>query len=438
MKAQVLRLDTPNKLVVDERRDDDTTSQITNTPNKRQQLDEDKSNAATASQVIKWNENSTVIIAILTSCWYYSSSITAISTQLILQDNGKQEVILAALILTSLQLLIRSAVGKLTLHLVSYYYYDSPSSSFIKGGDHQSQKQDPLGLLHGLGCICTNVGFGFGSALLVQIVKLLEPIETLILCVVVQHLTYSGINSFNDSFSQIVPFRKAIATLIIISGTFLLLSQKSLELNTYSLLFALGSGMCMSLRNVIKKNIEKRSDKNQQPTTIPNGIQDFLSITTSAIVPTVLITIVVLVYKYQLASSILYKIINNNSGVLIKAVFCHCIYNMASISVLGFTSAPAHSLLNMGKRIVNVLVATMFFHIPLSFVGKIGMLVAATGALLYNDIWLLVLTNKIDNYRRYFTRLLMWIIVMTTFSTIDISTIFGAISKTDTKATSAI
>ena len=32
MKAQVLRLDTPNKLVVDERRDDDTTSQITNAP----------------------------------------------------------------------------------------------------------------------------------------------------------------------------------------------------------------------------------------------------------------------------------------------------------------------------------------------------------------------------------------------------------------------
>lgn len=65
-------------------------------------------------------------------------------------------------------------------------------------------------------------------------------------------------------------------------------------------------------------------------------------------------------------------------------------------------------------EIVNVLAATMFFHIPLSFVGKIGMLVAATGALLYNDIWLLVLTNKIDNHRRYFTRLLMWIIVMTT------------------------
>jgi len=126
------------------------------------------------------SENSTVIIAILTSCWYYSSSITAISTQLILnkqkQDDG--EVILAALVLTSLQLLIGSAVGKLTLHFV---YYDHSPSSPIKGGDHQSQKQYPLGLLHGLGCICTNFGFGFGSASLVQIVKLLEPIETLIL-----------------------------------------------------------------------------------------------------------------------------------------------------------------------------------------------------------------------------------------------------------------
>lgn len=384
-------------------------SQITNNnpPNKRQQLDEDNSNAATTGRVIKWSENSTVIIAILTSCWYYSSSITAISTQLILnkqnQDNdGKQsEVILASLILTSLQLLIGSAVGKLTFYLVSYYYYDSPSSSFIKGRYRQSQKQYPLGLLHGLGCICTNIGFGFGSASLVQIVKLLEPIETLILCVVV-HMTYLGINSFTETISQIVPFRKAFATLIIISGTFMLLSQKSLEFNTYSLLFALGSGMCMSLRNVIKKNSEKRSDKKHNvPQTIPNGTQDFLSITISATVPTVLITIVALVYNHQLASSILYKIINNNSGVLIKAVFCHCIYNMASISVLGFTSAPAHSLLNVGKRIINVLAATMFFHLPLSFVGKIGMLVAATGALLYNDMSGSILVLKLKQSRKY-------------------------------------
>ena len=437
--AQVLLLDTPKKLVVDERRDDDTTSD--NPTNKRQQLDEDiSSNAAATGRVIKWSDNSTVVIAILTSCWYYSSSITAISTQLILnkqkQDDGKQEVILAALVLTSLQLLIGSAVGKLTLHFVSYYY-DHSTLSPIKGGDHQSQKQYPLGLLHGLGCICTNVGFGFGSASLVQIVKLLEPIETLILCVVIQYMTYSGINSFTDTISQIVPFRKAIATLIIISGTFMLLSQKSLELNTYSLLFALGSGMCMSLRNVIKKKIEKRGDKNHTVVpTIPNGIQDFLSITISATMPTVLITIVMLVYNHQLASSILYKIINNNSGVLMKAVFCHCIYNMASISVLGFTSAPAHSLLNVGKRIINVLAATMFFHIPLSFVGKIGMLVAATGALLYNDIWLLVFTSKIDNnrmqHRRYFTRLLMCIIVVATFSTNNISPFLS------TKATSNV
>ena len=44
-----------------------------------------------------------------------------------------------------------------------------------------------------------------------------------------------------------------------------------------------------------------------------------------------------------------------------QAFVFHGLYNLASTTVLTFINAPSHSHLNVGKRILNVLVATMAF-----------------------------------------------------------------------------
>lgn len=47
--------------------------------------------------------------------------------------------------------------------------------------------------------------------------------------------------------------KKMASTFIIVGGTSMLLAQKEMEANYKSIVFALGSGFCMALRNVLKK-----------------------------------------------------------------------------------------------------------------------------------------------------------------------------------------
>ena len=85
-----------------------------------------------------------------------------------------------------------------------------------------------IGLLHCIGCICTNVGFGYGSASLVQIIKLLEPVETLFLAALVQKSL------------KVFSFRKFASTVIVIAGTYMLLAGASIEAKPRSIIFAIG------------------------------------------------------------------------------------------------------------------------------------------------------------------------------------------------------
>ena len=56
---------------------------------------------------------------------------------------------------------------------------------------------------------------------------------------------------------------------------------------------------------------------------------------------------------------------------------------MASISVLSITSAQTHSLLNVGKRITNVIAAAIFFGIQLETSGYLGLVIAMFGGAVY-------------------------------------------------------
>ena len=69
----------------------------------------------------------------------------------------------------------------------------------------------------------------------------------------------------------------------------------------------------------------------------------------------------------------------------LQAVVFHGLYNMASLSVLSLVSAQTHSLLNVGKRISNVIFAALIFQQPLDARGALGLLIAAIGGIMYSN-----------------------------------------------------
>ena len=67
-----------------------------------------------------------------------------------------------------------------------------------------------------------------------------------------------------------------------------------------------------------------------------------------------------------------------------QAIVFHGLYNLASVSVLSFINAPSHSLLNVGKRILNVLVETMAFGEKVGEQGFFGLVIALIGGITYS------------------------------------------------------
>ena len=88
--------------------------------------------------------------------------------------------------------------------------------------------------------------------------------------------------------------------------------------------------------------------------------------------------------SYHSKSSKVLKMIFTCEWYGFQAIVFHGLYNLASISVLSFMNAPSHSLLNVGKRILNVLVATMVFGEKVGKEGVFGLVIAFIGGITYS------------------------------------------------------
>ena len=124
-----------------------------------------------------------------------------------------------------------------------------------------------------------------------------------------------------------------------------------------------------------------------------NGLSNYFSITAVAAVPATLCFLI-----SEIIGSGCSKINENNmmistwmllsksAGSVGKdAIIFHGIYNLSSISVLGLISAQSHSILNVGKRIVNVLIASIAFQEPIGTFGIFGLCIAAVGGIMYSS-----------------------------------------------------
>ena len=342
----------------------------------------------------------TFLISITTGFWYFSSSINAVASQKLFQGFQSaptdgiaivtDNVILLSIVLTFLQLgtgAILSVGVLLSLSLGGCGQQEPPalqSDATSGSGNNSRSRKNPvselfsqlqiqdifIGLLHCIGSICTNIGFGYGSASLVQVIKLLEPVETLLLAALVQ-----------QSLNVLSP-QKVASTLTIVAGTYLLLANASIEVNLQSVIFPIGSGICMASRNVLSKTGEKQENQ----TILLKGMNKFASITITAAVCSLVLAVFVILATLQFSTgAIIVGLIHQQSTkIVLQTIVFHCLYNMASITVLSLTSATSHSLLNVGKRIANVLIASMAFSIPITFRGKVGLVVSAIGACFYS------------------------------------------------------
>jgi len=168
-----------------------------------------------------------VLISILTACWYGASSSNAVATQRLVKEFGsaggfdnndrldtpQSSPLSVMLVLTAMQL-----ITGLCISFPLYYYLRSISESSPVAQTTTPLPQIAVGTLHFLGCFCTNMGFALGSASVVQVIKLLEPIETLFLTALA--------NLVIKKVSHGLTLTKSLSVFTIVFGTMMLLAQK--------------------------------------------------------------------------------------------------------------------------------------------------------------------------------------------------------------------
>ena len=167
---------------------------------------------------------------LLTACWYFTASSNAVASQLLFRDyrrstsegtSSTSSLAHAALLLTTVELIVGSLIAALFWAGNRNALQNMKAPSKII---NLSMSELAGGMFHSFGCFLTNCGFAFGSASLVQVVKLLEPIETLILVALVDAVVHS--RQFH------IPCKKLAAVLMIVSGTSLLMFSGGISSDT--------------------------------------------------------------------------------------------------------------------------------------------------------------------------------------------------------------
>jgi len=345
-------------------------------------------------------------VTAFTALWYYTSSKNAVATQHLVEQiirggstggTATEDTNLSYYIapiqimaaLSAFQLLVGIAMACM-IHFTLLWWismHTNPNKDILKNPRHLTRVSlmdkgaALVGILHFSGVLCTNMGFAYGPASLVQIVKLLEPIETVVLTVIV------------TKSLQSITVKKTVSMLVVIAGTVLLLIQKNgSSVNhtsgtstpiTSAVIFALWSGLSMSARNAVQKSKTECTNQTSIGWDVAalNGINNFIRITGFAAVPALFFFCASVISTGNLAALKL-VLLSGRSGF--ESIVFHGLYNIASISVLSLISAQSHSLLNVGKRVSNILVAAYVFHEKIGPLGIAGLVIAALGSFAYS------------------------------------------------------
>ena len=367
------------------------------------------------------------LLTIFTVCWYYTSSKNAVATQQLVENYQEHISITAGSMtaaggndrppllpcmlhfammasLTALQLFVGLCVATFLSWGILSGSCQGSATTVTSSASSSTTPTPPtkrvasylISSLHYFGCLFTNLGFAYGSASIVQVIKLLEPIETLILTFVV-NVCISKLHKKNSVARQgglvQVELIRALSVIVIVTGTSLLLACKGIEesVSFQTVTFALCSGFAMSSRNVAQKTAKMTTNSTNsaavgwKEATIL-GINTFTSISSHAVLFSLVCLAIVEYHGLEgIEGSIVIWMLTLTGKPGMEGIMFHGLYNIASISVLSLISAQTHSLLNVGKRVSNILVAAAVFHKPLGVKGVLGICTAAVGGLVYSS-----------------------------------------------------
>ena len=290
-------------------------------------------------------------------------------------------------IVTCLQLMLGALIGRILLSMLN------PS---ITWHHITATHSPPLSGLHALGSIATNVGFMYGKASVIQVIKLLEPFETLIL----QQLLFREAKCSIGIFSSIT---------VVIGAAMSLLKLQSSPPHPLSIFFAILSGLTLSCRNVLQRKHHSQPQSSSSSSSfrgMGGGGKDASSISPPPPLGQLLPPPPTATPKSQWSklekSVVQFTQLSFYSGlwtggcalvlyVMIRPYLVPCsyqvllwhpLYNIFSMITLGFCSALTHSLLNAGKRVFAICMAMLWFHEglynPATLAGLAGVALGGT------------------------------------------------------------
>jgi len=270
---------------------------------------------------------------------------------------------------TALQLLLGALLGIVMLSIRQGSLLISPLSMLLVNDRRWTSILLPI--LHSLGSIATNLGFMYGSASLIQIIKLLEPFETLILTRLL--LPDEG---------KMMTLGVVSSMTLTIGGALSLITARSTPPHPCAVVFALASGLSLSSRNVLQRrqHTDDQQGRQQQHSqlkdtiVVPDKTDDASSKLERALVQFTKMSLQagLLLGALAIPLNLIFVIRHGHDKSIILALVrralhwpvltWHPLYNAFSMIALGFVSALTHSLLNAGKRVFAIVMAVLWFH----------------------------------------------------------------------------
>lgn len=348
--------------------------------------EESPSKAPRAQAVVNLVRYTTLLLC-NTLLWYVTNGMNGIALQSFASEvrefRGSKEDLLSNIanmtLVTGLQLAFGVLIGFAMLKVFSIMDPSAQHRSRPHSIFQISRQEAFLGSLHSIGSMATNLGFTYGSASLIQILKLLEPFETLVLS---QLLLPNEGECTVGVFSSMIFVVGAAVSLIRIRPT---------KPHTHAVVFALLSGISLSARNVMQRRQHvqvqvdaQHDDYSKNVSKVERSVDLFTRLSFHS---------AVMAFGMAIPLNAILLATSPSHVQVVKMVFTqalnwrvltwHPLYNTFSMITLGFCSALTHSLLNAGKRVFAIVMAIVWFREGFTMATLLGLTAVAGGGCWY-------------------------------------------------------
>ena len=227
-----------------------------------------------------------------------------------------------------------------------------------------------LGVLHAGAALFTNLGFMFASASFVQVVKLIEPWEMLMIDISVRKWIGKALQLSLG----------VVLSMALVVGSAVSLTVETLDRGRpLAVFFALLSGLFLTSRVVFQKTF--RFGDESKSGFVP-ALDEYLIMAFGALI---FLSAAFLV-EYSSARIKGENFINVLGLVelfTVELVVYQPLYHLFSLMTLTFVASITHSLLNVFKRVVGLLITIYWFHEEMTPRVMIGCAVAFIGGCWY-------------------------------------------------------